>query len=194
MKKSLLLGIVGLAVTVASSFGQGGVNFATYNSGTFIGAPITYSSVVGTVPTGKEGLALGSSFSAELFYLNGSTWTALPGTTAAFYGSADGDLATGAGYFYFGPTTVPLPIGDVQLMVYAFNNVAIGSYGVGEINGYSAAFHITTVDPQTPTYPDFSGTTYQPFTVSGAAPVPEPSTFALAGLGLAGLLIFRRRK
>jgi hypothetical protein len=25
-------------------------------------------------------------------------------------------------------------------------------------------------------------------------PVPEPSTFALAGLGLAGLVIFRRRK
>ena len=25
-------------------------------------------------------------------------------------------------------------------------------------------------------------------------PIPEPSTFALAGLGLAGLLIFRRRR
>lgn len=30
--------------------------------------------------------------------------------------------------------------------------------------------------------------------IGGAAPVPEPSTFALAGLGLAGLMIFRRRK
>ncbi len=28
----------------------------------------------------------------------------------------------------------------------------------------------------------------------GTAPIPEPSTFALAGLGLASLLIFRRRK
>jgi hypothetical protein len=28
----------------------------------------------------------------------------------------------------------------------------------------------------------------------GVAPVPEPTTFALLGLGAAGLLIFRRRK
>jgi hypothetical protein len=32
------------------------------------------------------------------------------------------------------------------------------------------------------------------FSVFNAVAVPEPSTFALAGLGLASLLIFRRRK
>jgi hypothetical protein len=37
------------------------------------------------------------------------------------------------------------------------------------------------------------GTTVQGFMLN-TVPVPEPSTFALAGLGAAALLIFRRRK
>jgi len=32
------------------------------------------------------------------------------------------------------------------------------------------------------------------FTLSNVAPTPEPSTMALSGLGLASLLVFRRRK
>lgn len=39
--------------------------------------------------------------------------------------------------------------------------------------------------------PNFSG---MPSIVLSATPVPEPTTFALAGMGAAALLIFRRRK
>lgn len=67
--------------------------------------------------------------------------------------------------------------------------VAANSY-VGKSTIFTAATGGAGEPPSLPTllaglYPSFALTT----TI-----VPEPSTFALAGLGLAGLLLFRRRK
>jgi len=186
MKKSIVLGLIGFAATVATSFGQGGVFFANYEGGP-IGSPISYGNSL--VPAGKAGQAVGSTFSAQLWYLNGATWTALPATTTAFFG-VDGDVGTGAGYFNFGAAVIPLPVGQVQCQVYAFNNAQVGSYAPGEIFGFSNPFTITTVSTQDPNYPTFAGTTYAGFTVSA---VPEPSTAALLGIGCMSLLALRRR-
>lgn len=189
MKKTLMVGIIGLAATAATTFGQGGINFGTYNAGSFIGAPITYAA--SQVPPGKQGLALGSGFSAQLFFESApATWTLVAGTTTSFFGT-DGDLGQGAGFFQAATALVPGAPGPKNFYVYAFNTVGIGAYAAGEIYGQSAVFSLTTVDPGLPTYPDLGSTTYSAFTVSA---IPEPSTFALAGLGLASLLIFRRRK
>jgi hypothetical protein len=59
----------------------------------------------------------------------------------------------------------------------------------------SGAFNITaTIGGGAQPAPSFPGTAFQSFNLYTIATVPEPSTFALAGLGAAALLIFRRRK
>jgi hypothetical protein len=180
MKKTIL-GILATAAVAASSFGQSSMVFATYNGGEFIGTPITYG-----------GSAVGANFSAELSYFSGGVWTDLPSTITPYFG-VQGDLSSGAGYFFYGGVTLPVAPGTVTLMVKAFNNVTVDGNAPGTITGSSASFTMTTVDPGLPTYPSMSSSTYQGFVVT-AVPVPEPTTFALAGLGSAALLIFRRRK
>ena len=60
----------------------------------------------------------------------------------------------------------------------------------GAAVGYSSVFTYTPVDAVgTPT--SLSGAGFTPF---GVNQVPEPATFALAGLGMAAMLVSRRRK
>ena len=191
MKKTLVLSILGLGLSAATVSAQSSFEFGTYVGGNFFGAPVSYAA--SNVPAGKAGLAVGSDFSATAFYsVNaGATWNVLSSSTSSFFGT-DGDLGSGAGYFYGGTVPVPVPINTSVLMyVAAANTVTIGTYAPGQIVGQSAPFSITVVDAGLPVQPNLGGTTYSSFTV---AAVPEPSTFALAGLGLASLLIFRRRK
>lgn len=193
MKKTLILGILGLAMGVATSHAQSSFEFGTYVGGNFIGAPISYGNT--GVPAGQEGKALGSGFSATAQYSidAGANWVNIAGSATLF--GTDGDLGSGAGYFYGGTPLLPsvAPNTSVLMRVTVANTITIGGFTAGQITGTSTPFSITVVDPSSPTQPNFGGTTYSAFTVS-AAVVPEPSTFALAGLGLASLLIFRRRK
>lgn len=191
MKKLAIIGLLAVASTVAS-FAQGNVTFANTDGAAWFGGTVTYAA--NGVPAGKAGLAVGSGFSAQLYYLNGSSvWTPLSisGVTPTPFFATDGDSANGAGYFVGGVATVPMPIGLVTLQVVAFNTVTIGGYAPGQLTGSSAIFTMNSVALDAPVVPTFEGTGYAGFTV---AAVPEPSTFALAGLGLASLLIFRRRK
>jgi hypothetical protein len=194
MKKTLVLGILGLALGASTSFGQSSFEFGTYVSQNFFSTPISYGAT--DVPAGKAGQAIGSGFSAQAYYSvnGGTTWNLIPGS-ATFFGT-DGDLGSGAGYFYGGTPLLAsvAPNTSVLMYVSAVNTVQIGTYAAGELVGQSTPFNITVVDPSSPVLPNFGSTTYAGFTVAGVAVVPEPSTFALAGLGLASLVIFRRRK
>ena len=191
MKKTLIIAL-GLATSVISSFAQGNLFFANTDGGAYFGPTINYANT--GVPAGKEGQAVGAGFSAQLWYLSGSSvWTPIATSITPFF-ATDGDAANGAGYFIGGVTTVPMPIGLVTLKVTAANTVQIGSFAAGQLTGESGVFTMTTVALDNPTPPTFDGSGFTGFTVGSAAVVPEPSTFALAGLGLASLLIFRRRK
>lgn len=193
MKKTLVLGILGLALGSATLQAQSTIELGNYVGGNFISTPITYAA--SGVPAGSEGDAIGSGFSVTAYYStdSGATWIQVTGqSTGAFFGT-DGDSGSGAGYFYVGfPTLATATPGvAVQMYLVAYNTVTVGGYAPGQIVGQSAVFSITPVAPDAATIPTLADTTYAGFTV---AIIPEPSTFALAGLGLAGLLIFRRRK
>ncbi|MEY4388044.1 MAG: motif, partial [Verrucomicrobiota bacterium] len=77
----------------------------------------------------------------------------------------------------------------VTIVLVAYNGA---NYASSNIRGHSAAFQMTA-QALPATAADVGTGAWTSFAVSAVAPVPEPSTFALAGLGLAGLLIFRRR-
>jgi len=190
-----LLGIAGSIALVASSHAQGSVNFANYASD--VNAPVTFGQTQsGNGVTGVNGGSVGSEFTAALMYsLNGgSTYTLLDQASAAagtsyptaFLGADNGGAGTGAGYFV-GPTvTIPgYTSGAVSFIVQAYHGA---SYAAADWKGQSASFVVPSLATGLATPGDLVG--MPAFVVT----VPEPSVFALAGLGAASLMAFRRKK
>jgi len=190
MKKALVASILGLA-TVVSTFAQGRVNLDTYNnspypviryganSGGILNNPINSTFTVGiywaagavSVANDPSGFALPETLGALTLGTGlGSTSTII--STSGLFSSTSDFVMSG------------LSSGSATIMIIAYNGA---SYASSSVRGHSAAFSITPA--QLGTAPGLGG--MPSFQVIG---VPEPSTFALAGLGLASLLIFRRRK
>jgi len=187
MKKLLLSGLlVGLAV---SAFAQGQI--ALDNNANTDTSP--------------------SATTNGLFLLNNGTTTAPINSdfNVSFYGGSDanslvllrtfaGATATGGNGFGAGTFTDPLGVAaTIQgatttgfFRIDAWLGTSpdyAGAVTAGAAHGSSGVFsNPIAVAPTTP--PDF---TSMPATI---LVVPEPSTFALAGLGAAALVIFRRRK
>jgi len=194
--------VAALAVT-ATSYGQGSVAFQNYNFGaTSLNAPVTYGQT-GTFggKSGVAGQAVGSSFLADLRYsLDGGAnyslltaaqandGTAYP-TSFAFGVGGDNDAANFAGYFFGNSVTIPgYTSGPVSFIVEAWQ----GGTAYGANNnwaGQSTPFTMASIATGQSPPSDFAGLTG--FTVN---PVPEPSIFALSGLGAAALMLIRRKK
>jgi len=201
MKKTVLATMLAVAGSLAtlSSYGQGSVIFENYDFGA-LNAPITFgkTQTSGGV-TGTLGQKVGSEFTAALMYSldGGATYTLLTQAAAgaggayptAFSGT-DGNAASGAGYF-LGPTvTIPgYTAGAVNFIVQAYAGGA--SYATATWNGQSAAFSVPGLATGQSPASQFPGGSMQSFTVN---PVPEPSIFALSGLGAAALMLIRRKK
>jgi len=199
MKKTVLATALALMGSFAavSSYGQGSVIFENYDFGA-LNAPVTFGQTanVGGV-SGTSGLRVGSEFTADILYSldGGVTYTLLTQGNAgaggayptAFTGT-DGNAASGAGYF-LGPTiTIPgYTSGAVNFIVEAYHG---SSYAAGDWKGKSAAFSVPGLATGQSPASQFPGGSLQAFAVT----VPEPSVFALAGLGAASLLAFRRKK
>lgn len=211
MKKALVAAILGIALNVTTSHGQGYIVFENYtvapvNGGTVVVSPVTYGNTAG-VKTGQN-VGAASGFKADLLYSldGGVTYNLAAGSQTPFYGtfngaaadSQDGGTPTtdGAGSFIGGKVTIPgYTSGAVNFEVRAYNGASYGLQGF--YNGTSAPFTISSL--QTSSLQPagdimaLSGTTptgLQPFVVN----IPEPTVFALAALGGAGLLVFRRKK
>lgn len=192
MKKALVTSLLGLAAAVAVQ-AQGTVKFLNYGFTTL--APVTYG------PTGNGPLNAGvnNTYTAGLYYQFGTVswagglddpaaagWT-LASASATF---AAPNVGNTPGFFDGGNVVIPgyLPTtGPISFVVVAYNGA---SYATSLYRGSSVGFTLPSIATGLTPAGEL-GAGFQPFQVNL---VPEPSSFALAGLGLAGLLIFRRRK
>jgi len=156
----------------------------------------------------QTGWFVGSEYSAEAYMLAGgsaatpegslvgvaSTLTTfdLTGATVAVQSAANG-----AGQLYNASAIVtPLALGSAAIQIRAWYNGGLYSTyeaaaAAGANTGKSAVLTITLKAATDPTAQSLTDIGLQKFTVGV---VPEPSTIALAGLGAASLLMFRRRK
>jgi hypothetical protein len=177
--KKLLVAMTCALITV-SAYGQGTINFAN-SAGTLI----TYQ---GTgVPVGQYTVALLYSATDPL------------GNASSMSSIATTGISPLAGRFLGGTATTPAstPAGNVAwFAVQAWQNT-FASYAAavagGGIVGTSSIFSLATGGGGSPPGPATSLTAPGGFTGLAVAPVPEPSTIALGVLGVAALLLRRRK-
>lgn len=179
MKKLIAVALMAFATTL-SSFGQGSFDFN--NGSSTVQVPIFAAD--GTTPL-TGGLAdfvwrpVGSSDAFQAF-------------SSAAVPVAVGQFAPG--FFFGGVVTLPVT-GSVEVQVRAWTAASGGSWALASANpdGFIGTSSVVTVPLAVGTEQPISLANFGLNSFQMVA-VPEPSTFALAGLGAAALLVFRRRK
>jgi len=193
MKRTVLamaVGVVGGLAALTSAQGQGLIQLDNYASSgnlvSYLGSPIGTGYTVGLYWV--AGSVVGS-------IANDPSGTADPATLGGGLQLATGPNSTtptsGGGYFS--------ATGNFQLTgvsagqqatfeVIAYNGA---SYSAATIRGHSGAFAMAVGSGSPTVQVGLGMPAFSCFTV---AAVPEPATFALAGLGGLSLLLFRRRK
>jgi len=198
MKRKLVAALLGIAASVSlvsSAHAQGVVAFNNYDGTTF--APVTYGAGSG----GTVGVGVNNTYTAGLWYFLGTTtltagngkdllpagWELAPVTQQINSGSTAG--AGGEGLF-FGPAAqiADYVSGPITFSVTAYNGATYAAT-VGN-RGHSAGFTLPSIAiPPSP-----AGSFGPGLTSFAVFPVPEPSIFALSGLGAAALMLIRRKK
>jgi hypothetical protein len=205
MKKTLLLSSI-IALGALSAMGQGFINANNFGQGTFItiqdttgvlaggaaekiGTPATAAGFVGAGPgqvtidiyAALQGTSLANlKSSTPIFAGLNSTLT-----SASFQGTAS------PGNPFTLPTSPGVFDGTAAIELIAFATTTIN--GV-VYSGYSTEATGITPATGTGTVPAVWGTTAGLMgSLNMIAPIPEPSTIVLGGLGAAALLAFRRR-
>jgi hypothetical protein len=195
MKRTLVTSIIAVAATVgivASSHAQGRVLFENYGYYTF--APITY----GLGPGGTVGAGVNNSFTAGLYYFLGTAtgaagsdypvagWELAPVSQTINSGATAGPEGVG---LFVGPIVniIDYTAGPISFEVTAYNGA---DYASSSLRAHSAAFTLSSIATGQSPAGEF-GSGLMGFAIT---PVPEPTVFALAGLGAAALMAFRRKK
>lgn len=197
MKKVILTALA--LVAVISAQAQGRINFSSAGSG--VASKFVTSGLNGDPLGVKSITSADATIRADLFWTAGaSTVGVTPGqlTTQAGYNQLFSAVAAQAGYFTGGSKTVtgwtagPI-VAQVRVWDTAFGSYETARTAPGAHWGESVLFVITpTVSPTAA--PNLVGLGNPATYTLTFNPVPEPSSMALAGLGAAALLVFRRRK
>jgi hypothetical protein len=176
MKKILFA--LGALMVATSVFGQGTVTFNNRNTAAGIDAKVLDKA-------GGVGVS-GADFKADL--IAGPAGTALSALTLVPNSTTSFRTGAAAGYVNSITVTIPNIAAGAQATVAmrAYNGA---TYQGSSLYGTSAPITIPTGNPTTSP----PGTPTDMVGLTGFALVPEPSTIALAMLGLAGLLIRRRK-
>ena len=206
MKRKVIAAVIGAAGVIgltASSYGQGQENFNTYASTGYY--PVTYSTLAQT--TLGVGLGAGPNVDAELGYVigtdsNPADFTLIPSTIQAVGTTPEAINGTGpvvAGYIQGGAVAGGIPgysSGPVSFEILAWvasgNGAGGGTYATSLYIGsyiWTDSIAAGSVGAEAPAgyFQDLSGNA-----VLNA--VPEPTTLALTGLGMASLVALRRKK
>jgi hypothetical protein len=197
MKKTLVLGLLGLASTVATSQGQGFIFLDNYNT---YGPYITYGAGSG----GPVGTGISSAFTVGIYLGQGTLVAAADPLGTAIPTSLNAQLLLGTGP----GSTTPAGAGGtpgaylagstfqasaasgatITAMIVAYNGA---NYVDSTVRGHSATFQLVTKPGSDPQFV-VTGSAQPQFSVFLA--IPEPTTLALGGLGLVSMLVARRRK
>jgi len=207
MKRAILASIMGAAASLAvvsQTQAQGTVFFANYSNGGQLQAPVTYSGqpLNGLVNGEKVGTGgAGANFTANLLYSFGPNLGTVysGGLPVASFIAANGDDANGAGLFGVQANTVTIPgysSGTVDFIVQVYNGADYNSSSIRGQSGVVTLANLATAANSLPTGSLLSDNTSAtvPLTAFSVAPVPEPTVFALAGLGAAAIMAIRRKK
>ncbi len=203
-------------MVAAGAFAQGTIVFNNRVTGTIVThvyAPETATPTVQRYGNGSTDTPAGATVYTGAA-LSGAAWTAqlwaAPGSAQAegsLVGSAQTTtFRTGSAAGFVAPTTATLQnvapdaaVATIQMRVFptSFGSWAnaLAAYQAGNelaIIGKSALFDVLAIGGSVNSNPNLVGLTS--FSLMAPPVVPEPSSMALAGLGAASLLIFRRRK
>lgn len=217
MKKLLLTAV--LIGTAACAFGQGAVQFRNYYTGTTpaIDAPVHLDTLAGQLldasnplwraaliggPTTATPASMSTAGTLQMMFY--PTTAATSTTSWVTFRASPGTGAPNApGYVAYGSTVArAVPGVDwggtalVQMVAWQGNYTtwadAYAAAAAGTPNVLIGVSNPLTLKlPSGPTDPN--ATFLWGLNSFAIAPIPEPTTFALAGLGAAALLIFRRR-
>lgn len=187
MKKILVTTIAALVAAV-TTYGQGTVNVA-YSLGGANGVRV-------------EGVLAAAAANARVEFL----WAPVGTTDIAQFQVLGGLINVGtptAGNFAGGTRTIPAgsgftgiaPGAIVSVVVRGFTTGSGSSYDTAGVRGITGIFQVDTGNPLATPAPETAPNLNATFPgLNLVNQVPEPSSMALAGLGAASLLIFRRRK
>jgi hypothetical protein len=214
MKK--LLGILAITALATSGFAQGTVVFAnSANTGPVKQWTSTSDATAIAVlkSNGRVELFAGlptlTAVANPFFTYSASGVAVNYGSLSAFMTANAGwaDIATTpitsltAGQFGGGGVTIPgiAAGGSASYFILGWNGPSTtidAAMGAGAFVGESAVFTTATGNPLAtpPGTPVNLNTTFTGMLLAPQVVIPEPSTFALAGLGVAAMLILRRRK
>lgn len=178
-----------LGAVCVSAFAQGTLYFGNNWAP---GAAAQVFNVDGVTPLS------GSAWSADLYWASGT----VTDSTLLTALNQPATFATGplAGYFFGGTETIPgAPGGSlITAQVRVWDTASGNSWAQAAATplarvGESILFQVQLTDPGVGNPAFLSGLSGHPWSVSVVG-VPEPSTIAFAGLGLAGILVRRSRR